>query len=98
MPNCSAVRSSLAKPFGKLSPSLCLQNQRLYALLCNHPFAVLKLQRPHLLILAAMGLKFTLSFCERLKARINPQAWLSVRVDHEVQISYGQKKIKEERI
>lgn len=87
VPNCSAAESSLANPLGKLSPFLC---QHSFTLLCNYSFAVLKLQQPHLLILTTMGLKFTLSLCALLKIRINPQTWLSLNGDHEVQTSYGQ--------
>lgn len=43
-----------------------------------------------MLILATMGLKFSLSLCELLKARINPQAPQSLKEDPEVQASYGQ--------
>lgn len=63
--NCSAAESSVANPFGKLSPFLC---QHSFTLLCNHSFAVLKLQQPHLLILTTMGMKFTLSLCVLLKS------------------------------
>ena len=83
--------SSLVKPFGQLSPFLCLQKQHPSSPLCNCPLAVLKLLQSHLLILATVGLKFTLSLCELLKARINPHTRLSLSVGHEVQASYGQK-------
>lgn len=45
-----------------------------------------------MLILATVGLKFTLSLCELFKARINPHTHLSLSIGREVQASYGQKK------
>lgn len=59
--------------------------------LCNCPLAILKLLQSHMLILATVGLKFTLSLCELFKAIINPHTRLSLSIGHEVQASYGQK-------
>lgn len=84
---------SLGHPPAKLCPSFVLKNRRLSTLLCNHPFAVLKLLQPHLLILATMGLQFILSFCELPKARINPWASLSLR-DQKGQTAYAPSPIK----
>lgn len=72
-----------SKPLSFLRPG----KRHLSTSLCNHPFAVLKLLQPHLLILATMGLQFRLSFCELPKDRINSWARLSFS-DQKVQTAY----------
>lgn len=74
IPNGLSVESSLAKSFGKLSPFLCPQKQHLSTPLCKHPFAVLKLLQPHVLILATMGCNLHSACVSCPKARINPQS------------------------